>query len=77
MSHEKEEKDEKYEGIIAALEYAMLTGQSVNVGLNRGAGVKIEGIIKEVDENSFHILLDETGEIDTVAVSEVEYVEYS
>ncbi|KJR46202.1 hypothetical protein UF75_3406 [Desulfosporosinus sp. I2] len=72
MSHEK------YEGITEALEYAEDTGQSVNVGLNRGGeGVKIEGIIKKVGENFFRILLEETGQIDTVAISEVEYVEYS
>ncbi|OLN25861.1 hypothetical protein [Desulfosporosinus metallidurans] len=68
----------KYEGITEALEYAEDAGQSVNVGLNRESeGVKIEGIIKKVGKYSFRILLEETGEIDTVPISEVEYVVYS
>lgn len=68
---------EKYEGIKKALEYAKLTGQSVNVGLNNGGeGVKIEGVIKGLYKDSFRIRLD-SGEKDTIAISKVEYVEYS
>jgi hypothetical protein len=67
----------KYTGIRRALKLAELTGQSVNVGLNRaGEGVKIEGVIEEVYEDSFRIQL-ETGGNETVDLSEAEYVEYS
>ncbi|MGE5629751.1 MAG: hypothetical protein ACM3TR_01495 [Caulobacteraceae bacterium] len=69
--------EEKYKGIIKALAYAMLTEQSVNVALNRGESIKVEGVIKKVDEDSFKILSEETGEKERVAISEVEYVEYS
>jgi hypothetical protein len=69
--------NDKYVGIRRALELAKLTGQSVNVGLNRGGeGVKIEGIITAVYDYKFHIHL-ETGEKEIVNMSEVEYVEYS
>ncbi|KQL44809.1 hypothetical protein AN963_25970 [Brevibacillus choshinensis] len=68
---------EKYDGIKEALEYAEYTGQSVNVGLFRGGeGVKIEGFIEKLFDYSFRIRL-ETGELDRVKYSEVEYVEYS
>lgn len=67
-----------YEGILEALEYAKLTCQSVNIGLNRkNTAVKIEGVVKKVYENTFLIKLEESSELDTVPVSEVEYVEYS
>ncbi|MCR4435872.1 MAG: hypothetical protein QHH06_09180 [Clostridiales bacterium] len=70
--------NDKYEGIIEALEYAEFTGQSVNVGLNRGGkAVNIEGIIKKVDDDDFKIILEETGEKKKIPISEVEYVEYS
>jgi hypothetical protein len=68
---------DKYEGITEALEYALFTCQPVNVSLNRGEVVKREGIINKVDDDYFHILLDETGEKESVDISEVEYVEYS
>ena len=79
---------DKYEGMRRALTLAMLTGQTVNVGLNRGgAAVKIEGVIEKVYSSGFAILLepdDEEGQaaqsdesLDIVCISEVEYVEYS
>ncbi|AST58860.1 hypothetical protein BFT35_08310 [Thermoanaerobacterium thermosaccharolyticum] len=72
--------DDVYEGILEALEYAMLTCQSVNIGLNRrNKAERIEGVVKKVYENSFLIdLEDKSYEYDaTFPVSEVEYVEYS
>lgn len=68
----------KFIGILEALEYALLTEQTVNVGLNRnGKAVTVEGKIVNVDMNSFRISLEKTGKVETIAVSEVEYVEYS
>ncbi|MBP0723658.1 hypothetical protein J5Y03_00485 [Bacillus sp. RG28] len=75
-------KDKKLKGIRKALEYAEVTGQSVNVFLNRGPdGEKIEGVIKEVGETKFRIqLLLDTNKLDdyeTIHISNVEYIEYS
>lgn len=69
-------------GILEALKYAMLTCQSVNIGLNRrNQAEKIEGVVKKVYENHFHIALaDEPLPFEhdaTFPISEVEYVEYS
>jgi uncharacterized protein YfeS len=70
--------NEKYDGIRSALKYAMLTDQSVNVSLNTALeGVKIEGIIKEVQEHSFSIQNRETNKLENYGLSKVEYVEYS
>jgi ribosome maturation factor RimP len=67
----------KYSGIRRALKLAKKTGQSVNVGLNRGQEAqKIEGVIKKVEDDEFRILL-ESGLRETVPIEEVEYVEYS
>jgi hypothetical protein len=74
---------DRYRGIRSALTMAMLTGQPVNVGLNRGGtSVKVEGVIQEVHQRNFRIELESDDaaaqqSVDTIPISEAEYVEYS
>lgn len=75
--------EDRLHGIRVALELAMLTRESVNVGLNQGGQpLKIEGVILRVFEKTFRILLEDgNDEADipatTVPIADVEYVEYS
>ena len=66
------------EGIREALEFALLTNQSVNVAINKEEeSTKVEGFIKKVCCETFSILSEETEMRETIKIDRVEYVEYS